>query len=997
MKKRILLFTLIAGLGYLAFSSYSTGPGTNAYDCTGADAATGSGNPTGCSTGGGGCHSTTATAGIALTLEIDSAGVMVSSTPGTGHYTPGYTYTIKITGVNNTTSTLPKWGFQVAATKGTVAMSAASISNAGTLQSTGLPTNVHYVAATGTPSSFYANVVEHDARLSPLTGTGGTGTVYTESFTWTAPVAGTGAVSLWGALNAVNNNGSADAGDLWNVGQLILNEIVPPVVAPISGSFSLCVGSSTTLSDVTTPGTWTSSATSVATIVSSSGAITGVGAGTSTISYITSLGTVTQVVTVNPLPNAGTITGTGTFCQGATTNLTDASGGGVWSSNNTGIATVNTTGVVTGVAAGSATISYTVTNPCGTATATFAVSVNPLPSVAAITGTTEFCHGTTSPLTDVTAGGVWTSSNTGIATVNTSGTVTGVAGGTAVISYTATNSCGSASATTVVTIDALSAGTIGGASGVCLSTSTTLTDATSGGTWSSSNTLVATVGSSTGTVTGVALGTSNITYSVTNSCGTSTTSFLVTVISTPSVASVTGTNSFCQGTSTTLSDATTDGSWSSSNTAIATVGSSTGTVTGISGGTVMVTYSVSYSCGTVDATYPVTINPLPIVPAITGTTGFCLGSSVTLSDATTGGSWSSGNTAVASVNASTGFVTSVAIGTATISYTATNGCGSTTVSKVVSVDILPASVTIYGASSVCESGTINLSDTSSGGLWSSANTAIATVGATTGIVSGVTGGSTTITYSYTNACGTISSSRSITVEPLPATSPIYGDAVVCAASYVDLGDLISGGVWSSHNTAVATVDPAHGVVTGVAAGTTLISYAVSNSCGSSYVSYTVTVNPSPVPLISVSGNLFTSTSVYLSYEWIWDGNIIIGQTFRTYSATDTGHYTLVVTDANGCTGSSTVYFYNDNAVHNVTPLAQSVQVYPNPAQSVLFIKAAGKVDVEFATIEGRILSNVKDATQIDLSAFPAGVYYITIYDSNSGAKLKAEKILKTGN
>ena len=996
MKKKILLFTLIAGLGYLAFSSYSAGPGSNAYDCTGADAATASGNPTGCSSGGG-CHSATANAGIALTLEIDSAGIMVSSTPGTGHYTPGVTYTIKITGVNNTTSNLPKWGFQVAATKGTVAMSASTISNAGTLQSTGLPTNVHYVAATGTSSSFYANVVEHSARLSPSSGTGGTGTVYTESFTWVAPVAGTGAVSLWSVLQGVNNNGNADAGDLWNNNQLILNEIVPPVIAPITGVFSLCVGSSTTLSDVTTPGTWTSSTTSVATIVSTSGAVTGVGAGTSTISYTTSLGTVTQVVTVNPLPNAGTITGTGTFCQGATTNLIDASSGGAWTSSNTGIATVNTTGVVTGVSAGSATISYTVSNSCGSATATFAVSVNPLPSVAAITGTAEFCHGTTSPLTDATTGGVWTSSNTAIATVNTSGVVTGVAGGTAIISYSATNACGSASATKVVTIDALSAGTIGGASGICLGTSTTLTDATSGGTWSSSNTAVASVGSSTGSVTGVALGTSNITYTVTNTCGTSTTTFLVTVISTPTIASITGTNSFCQGTSVTLSDATSGGVWTSSNTAVATVGSGSGIVTGISGGVITISYTVSYSCGTVNTTYSVTINPLPIVAPITGTSGFCLGTSVTLSDVTTGGSWSSGNTAVATVNTSTGFVTSAAVGTSTISYTVINGCGSTIVSKVVSVDILPASVTIYGASSVCQSGTISLSDTSSGGIWSSANTAIASVGSTTGIVTGGIAGSTMITYTVSNACGSISSSRLITIEPLPATSPIGGTAKVCVASYTDLWDGISGGVWSSHNNAIATVDPAHGVVTGVAAGTTLISYAVSNSCGNSFVSYTVTVNPLPVPLITVSGNVFTSTNIYPAYEWTWDGIIILGQTFRTYTATDTGHYTLVVTDANGCTGSSTVYFYNDNAVQNVTPLAQSVQVYPNPAQSVIFIKAAGKVDAEFATIEGRILSNVKDATQIDLSAFPAGVYYITIYDSNSGAKLKAEKILKTNN
>jgi hypothetical protein len=37
-------------------------------------------------------------------------------------------------------------------------------------------------------------------------------------------VAGTGSISLWAALNAVNNNGGADAGDLWNVAHIVITE-----------------------------------------------------------------------------------------------------------------------------------------------------------------------------------------------------------------------------------------------------------------------------------------------------------------------------------------------------------------------------------------------------------------------------------------------------------------------------------------------------------------------------------------------------------------------------------------------------------------------------------------------------------------------------------------------------------------------------------------------------------------------------------------------------
>ncbi len=223
MKKKILLFTAIAGIAYLSFSSYTSGPGFNGYDCTGADASSGAGNPTGCGSGamGASCHSTAATSGITVVVELDSAGIALSSS-GVGHYTPGFTYTVKITGTNTTTNNLPKFGFQVAATVGT--SPAATVVNAGTLQSTGLPATLHRVIAPGTSTSFYANVVEHATPLSPATGTGGTGTTYIDSFKWTAPVAGTGTISIWGALNAVNGDNIQNASDLWNTNQLILNE-----------------------------------------------------------------------------------------------------------------------------------------------------------------------------------------------------------------------------------------------------------------------------------------------------------------------------------------------------------------------------------------------------------------------------------------------------------------------------------------------------------------------------------------------------------------------------------------------------------------------------------------------------------------------------------------------------------------------------------------------------------------------------------------------------
>jgi hypothetical protein len=82
-----------------------------------------------------------------------------------------------------------------------------------------------------------------------------------------------------------------------------------------------------------------------------------------------------QAITVNPLPDAGGISGTDSVCPGSSVTLTDAVTGGSWSSSNSTLAIVSATGIVTGLASGAVSISYTVINICGTGTATYPFTV----------------------------------------------------------------------------------------------------------------------------------------------------------------------------------------------------------------------------------------------------------------------------------------------------------------------------------------------------------------------------------------------------------------------------------------------------------------------------------------------------------------------------------------------------------------------------------------------------------------------------------------------
>ncbi len=622
-----------------------------------------------------------------------------------------------------------------------------------------------------------------------------------------------------------------------------------PVTGTITGTTTVCVSATTTLANTVTGGVWSSVTAGVATVGSLSGIVSGIAPGTSTISYTVtnSCGTAaaTQVVTVNPLPNAGTISGTALVCAGNITTLSSTATGGVWSSANTAVATVGTSGVVSGISAGTSAISYSSTNSCGTDIASLIVTVSPLPVAGPVSGVLVVCTSATTSLGNSTTGGVWTSSDISVASIGSaSGIATGVTTGTVAISYTVTNSCGTAAVGAVLTVNPVPvAGTITGLASICPATTSTLSSTVASGEWASSNTTVATVGSSSGIVTGLILGTSTISYTVSNSCGAATATVVVTVDVVPNAGAITGITTLCPAATTTLSNIVSGGVWSSVTTAIATIGATSGIVSGVAAGTSLMSYTVTNSCGTAAATIIVTVSPLPDAGINTGTATVCPAATTTISNAVSGGTWSSTNTAVATVGSASGIVSGVAPGTSVVSYTVINSCGTAAATTVVTVSSLPDAGTVTGIAFICATANTNFSSTVTGGVWSSANPTVASVGSATGLVSGLAAGTSTIIYTVTNSCGTASDSRVVTVNPLPVAGTISGANSVCVGSTVTLASTEAGGVWSS-SSANATVTST-GVVTGIIAGSSVITYSAVNSCGTAFDTHLVAVNPLP--------------------------------------------------------------------------------------------------------------------------------------------------------
>jgi len=638
-----------------------------------------------------------------------------------------------------------------------------------------------------------------------------------------------------------------------------------PVVASITGTATVCPTSTTQLANTTTGGTWSSNATSIATIAG--GLVSGIATGNATITYTvtSSCGTDSKsiLVTVNPAaPVVPAITGSSAaMCPNDTKQITNTLTGGTWTSDNNASATVTTTGLVTAIAQGTATISYTVTNSCGTDSKTFAITVNAAaPVVDVITGTTTICPATTTQLADVTAGGTWTSNLPAVATVDGTGLVSGIATGTATITYSVTNSCGTDSKTIVITVSPAAPfvpAITGSAAAMCPNGTKQLANTLAGGTWTSDNIASATV-TTTGLVTATAQGTATITYTVTNTCGTDSKTFAITVNAAPPIVDViTGTSTICPNTTTQLVDATTGGTWVSNNTTIAIVGPTSGLVTGVKSGSATVTYTVTNSCGSDSKSIVITISPAaPVVPVITGSSAaMCPNGTKQLSNTLIGGTWTSDNNASAIVSTS-GLVTAIAQGTATITYTVTNSCGTDSKTFGITVNAAPPIVdVITGTSTICPNTTTQLADVTAGGTWTSNLLAVASVGPTTGLVTGVKSGTATITYKVTNSCGSDSKSIVITVSPAaPVVPAITGSATaMCPNGTKQLYNSLAGGTWTSDNNTSATVST-NGLVTAISQGTATITYTVTNSCGTDSKTFGITVNTAPPVVDVITGN-----------------------------------------------------------------------------------------------------------------------------------------------
>jgi trimeric autotransporter adhesin len=404
---------------------------------------------------------------------------------------------------------------------------------------------------------------------------------------------------------------------------------------------------------------------------------------------------------------------------------------------------------------------------------------------------------------------------------------------------------------------------------------------------------------------------------------------VMTVYTIPTVSAIAGSTLICRGAVASYMDTITGGTWSLSNARLASV-SGSGNVTPFNTGIDTLTYTISNMCGTASASVAITIGTTPFIGPVTGPGSICMGNTATYTDSPAVGTWSLSNSTVASITTA-GVVTALATGSDTISYSASNACGTDTRSRTLTVVTPVTAQPITGTSTVCQGDTVHLNNPVAGGTWHSDNNMVANAvggggGGRVEVIHGNMPGMVNIVDVVGNACGSDSSSFSITVNPLPLVTPIAGRDSLCPGMSEMLSEYNTGGTWSSGNTAVATVD-ASGNVSGIAAGTTMITYSATNSCG------------------TVSQSI--SISIYCPY------NVGVAQVSEN----------------------------------------KGVTIYPNPATDNIIIAGINPSRVQLTDIYGKTVRNIANANTLSVSGLLAGMYFITIFDTNGSAVVN-QKIVK---
>ncbi|WP_263601343.1 T9SS type A sorting domain-containing protein [Chryseobacterium sp. PET-29] len=700
---------------------------------------------------------------------------------------------------------------------------------------------------------------------------------------------------------------------------------------------------------------------------------TGLAAGTYTVIITDANGctaTVNATVTQPASAVSGTTVVTNVACNGASNgaiNLTPAGGtapytfnwgGGITTEDRTGLAAGTYTVTITDANGCTATVNATVTQPASAVSGTTVVT-NVACNGASNGAINLTPAGGTAPYTFNWGGGITTEDRTGLAAGTYTVTITDANGCTATVSRTVTQPT-ALSATTSQTNIACN----GGSTGVA-------TVNVSGGTapytysWSPS-------GGTAATATGLSAGTYTVTVTDANAC-TLTRTFTITQPTALS-ATTSQTNIACNGGSTGVATVNVSGgtapytySWSPS-------GGTAATATGLSAGTYTVTVTDANAC-TLTRTFTIT-QPTALSATTSQTNIACNGGSTGVATVNVSGgtapytySWSpSGGTAATA--------TGLSAGTYTVTVTDANACTLTRTFTITQPTALSA--TTSQTNIACNGGSTGVATVNVSGGTAPYTYSWSPSGGTAATATGLSAGTYTVTVTDANAC-TLTRTFTIT-QPTALSATTSQTNIACNGGSTGVATVnVSGGTapytysWSPSGGTAATA-------TGLSAGTYTVTVTSANGCTLTRT-FTITQPASAVSGTTVVTNVacngasngainLTPAGGTAPYTFNWGGGI----TTEDRTGLAAGTYTVIITDANGCTATVNATVTQPASAVSGTTVVTNVACNGASNGAINLTPAGGTAPYTFNWGGG--------ITTEDRTGLAAGTYTVIITDAN---------------
>ena len=327
-------------------------------------------------------------------------------------------------------------------------------------------------------------------------------------------------------------------------------------------------------------------------------------------------------------------------------------------------------------------------------------------------------------------------------------------------------------------------------------------------------------------------------------------------------------------------------------------GGTTSALTVSTGGSYTVSVSDAQGCQGTSPAHTVTVHSNP-APVITGNNSGCAEPGVVLSTGLFSTyQWAKDGVQIAGATGQS--YTAHAAGTYTVMVADTNGCEGTSTGHAVTMHDNP-SPTIAGPNPACLPSTLS-TQASASYQWLKDGAPIA--GATNQSYEAASSGSYSVQVVDIDGCTGTAPAFAVSENPSPAVS---GPSSACYSATLSTGSFVSY-QWSLDGNPLSGATAQQ--YTAIQSGSYTVAVTGSGGCAGTSSPHALTVLPLPSPAISggssgcANPGVPLSTGAFATYQWKLEGTAIPGATGMSHTATQGGTYTVTVSDANGCEGTS---------------------------------------------------------------------------------------------